>query len=561
MPDSTPSPTSAGAKSRAAVVLANERPPAAHFALLRGSRRADRRETCRRNVIIVYRRMRGLFQFFLLTSFAVAGSISGTVYWRINGTSKPCARAEIVVRSASNSQVTQSSVTDEEGHYSIPEIAGRFSVSVSRPGYLPRTIARHGRELVIDLERDERIDNADFEVIPGGVIMGRITDPQGTPMDGVVVIVSSRTPRYPEPFRIAKTNDRGIYRVFGLEPGQYLVFARPSHWAGAGRPTEIYYREASYRERADLVQAVAGRETGGIDLVLRPAPVFRVAGKVVGLNPDELSRLRIVAATAPDPPQSSVSYSTPVERDGSFVFDLPAGAYSVMAPRPGGLTMIRRRLEVAANITGLLLQPARPGRLSGRLFFRAAEDRPMPHEVSLRAVDKTGLPDLQMVARSPEYRFDSGEITAGTYTLRLASPADGHIMKVTEGSRRSGEDVMVAEGGETAVQIEVARDLVQVRGVAKIRSGAPLPQATVALTGTVAPSLEVQVVQADQRGRFIFPAVRPGEYVVCVLPRQTDAASGISQKCQNEGTGVMHLRVGGSATVESDVIVTSAAGI
>ena len=164
-----------------------------------------------------------------------------------------------------------------------------------------------------------------------------------------------------------------------------------------------------------------------------------------------------------------------------------------------------------------------------------------------------------MVARPPEYRFDSGEILAGKYTLRLASPADAYITKVTEASRRSGQEVLVAEGGATAVQIEVARDLVEVRGVVKMRSGTPIPQATVALTGTAAPSVEVQVAQADQRGRFIFPAVRPGEYVVCSLPRQTDAASSISQKCQNDGTAVTHLRVGGSAAVESDVIVVSTA--
>ena len=210
--------------------------------------------------------MMRLVNIFLLPFAVYAGSISGTVYLKIGKTQKPCARAEVAARAASDPQAMQSSVTDAQGHYTLRSIEGRVSLSVTLPGYLSRAVEGGGRTLAMDVARDERLDNADFELLPGGVITGRITDQQGIPMDGVLVSVSrvSHSKIPPPSPTTAKTDDRGIYRAFGLDPGRYLVFARPAQWVGPDRPAGIYYRDTGDPARADFVEAVAGGETSGI---------------------------------------------------------------------------------------------------------------------------------------------------------------------------------------------------------------------------------------------------------------------------------------------------------
>jgi hypothetical protein len=68
------------------------------------------------------------------------------------------------------------------------------------------------------------------------VITGTIADARGTPAPNVsvaVVGVNATTVR-------GVTDDRGVYRVFGLAPGEYVVTALPRVGSGAGgRSTAI----------------------------------------------------------------------------------------------------------------------------------------------------------------------------------------------------------------------------------------------------------------------------------------------------------------------------------
>ena len=74
----------------------------------------------------------------------------------------------------------------------------------------------------------QKVDVA-IRLLPGAVITGVITDGRGTPAPGVTVAavetrLSGGTP--PAPMRVV-TDDRGVYRIFGLAPGEYLVSALP----------------------------------------------------------------------------------------------------------------------------------------------------------------------------------------------------------------------------------------------------------------------------------------------------------------------------------------------
>ncbi len=64
-----------------------------------------------------------------------------------------------------------------------------------------------------------------LKIIEGGIITGRATTQDGRPLIGVNIQVN------PAPFRPSselrtsnyQTDDRGIYRIYGLNPGEYFV--------------------------------------------------------------------------------------------------------------------------------------------------------------------------------------------------------------------------------------------------------------------------------------------------------------------------------------------------
>ncbi|HEY2016971.1 MAG TPA: carboxypeptidase-like regulatory domain-containing protein [Bryobacteraceae bacterium] len=497
---------------------------------------------------------------FVLSFAASAASISGTVFLKVGQNLKPCIRAEVMARAVSDTRVIQSSITDAQGHYNLPGIDGRFSVTVSFPGYVPRAAGGGGRAPLMDLEPNERLDNFDFELIPGGVITGRVTDQQGTPMDGVLVAVSpaSRAADQNGPPIIAKTDDRGIYRVFGLETRRYLVFAGAAEWVGSGRPAETYYRDAGDPDRAEPVEVAAARVTSGIDLALKPAPVLRLSGKVAGGNPDDLPHVRIVAATAAGSPRASVSYSAPVERDAAFSFDLPAGPYTVTATlQPDGRIIACTKIDLSTNITGLLLQPRRPGRITGRVVFAAGQHLPPPREIHLHAADGTGVQSIEMAARAPEYRFDSGEIVPGIYKLELTSSRIGYVIKVADGSRSAGGETTVAEGTDTAVEIEMGLDRAQISGIVTRPSGSPVAHAKVAIAAAGRRPMKIQAIDADQKGRFILTDIVPGEYVLCAWTRIDEFDLDTPEIWQRAGDAVKRVKLMPNAAMDSTLMVAA----
>src|SRR5262245_28694604 len=120
--------------------------------------------------------------------------------------------------------------TDEEGNFkftSIPPAA--YSISVLElKGYVYQPVPAAER----NLRRYYRLgDNAIISLIRGGVITGRVTTAEGDSMVGVVVSALRVRDAQGNPLRQQfspqrLTDDRGVYRLYGLSPGTYVVVVR-----------------------------------------------------------------------------------------------------------------------------------------------------------------------------------------------------------------------------------------------------------------------------------------------------------------------------------------------
>jgi len=113
-------------------------------------------------------------------------------------------------------------VTDEDGNYRIKNVPpGTYKVMVAAPAY----VQSDGLTPVV-VGKNEVAENVDVTLARGGVITGKIIDAGGRPVLEEQVFFSLTTPSRAFPnMRTIRTDDRGIYRAYGLPAGHYLVSA------------------------------------------------------------------------------------------------------------------------------------------------------------------------------------------------------------------------------------------------------------------------------------------------------------------------------------------------
>jgi hypothetical protein len=264
---------------------------------------------------------------------AVAQLASGVITGVIltdTATPQPVRRA--AVRLTGDASATSRIVgTNDEGRFVFDRLpAGRFTLSATKAGFVPgfhaSTRPGRGPGVPVAVADGQTVDVA-IKLLPGAVITGLITDARGTPVPGVTVAaVDSRASGAAAlPVRVI-TDDRGMYRVFGLAPGEYLVSALPQllpslagrgfvpgaavtavtdadvQWAkalgvasaplGAGaaggpapppRPVAyapVFYPGTTDAAAAATIRVASGEERVGVDMSLQIAALARVAGTI-----------------------------------------------------------------------------------------------------------------------------------------------------------------------------------------------------------------------------------------------------------------------------------------
>src|SRR6185369_4168967 len=192
------------------------------------------------------------------------------------------------------------SLTDAEGHYRLGALPpGQFQVASLAPN-LPTTETSdpsfsmlYGPSKTIILAAGEEVDSVDLKLARVAVITVRDTDAENIPVVDErvslqVVSDSGRTPvRVPYFTYVTQmnaTDDRGIYRIYGLPAGRYKVSVGSA--AGEGNVTSIrgyfqrtYYPDATDASRAEIVDLSEGGEATNIDIRLgRREDTFKVSG-------------------------------------------------------------------------------------------------------------------------------------------------------------------------------------------------------------------------------------------------------------------------------------------
>jgi hypothetical protein len=300
----------------------------------------------------------------------------------VTDTSSPQAVRRATVRLAGAAGTSARLVgTDDAGRFVFDALpAGSVTLSATKPGLVP---AYHGSKhpgrgpgVPIAIAGGARVE-VTLKMLPGAALTGTITDALGAPTPGVSVAAVDLRPAAAAPLTRAVTDDRGVYRIFGLAPGEYLVAATPQlvptalgrgvpntdivsvtdaevRWAlsGGGRAmpppgravayAPVFYPGTTDATAAERVTLSAGEERAGVSLAIRIVPVATISGAVVdgGGQPIQSATVSLYLRSGDRPRPADVLVSS-----GALVLPRGSGSGGTFAVRgvaPGDYTMVAR---------------------------------------------------------------------------------------------------------------------------------------------------------------------------------------------------------------------------
>jgi hypothetical protein len=170
-----------------------------------------------------------------------AGRITGRVLAADNG--RPVKRARVFV-SAVELPGGRGMLTDDSGTFDLTELpAGRYTLTVSKSGFVSLSYGQR-RPLQagtpLQLADGQQLKGIEFQLPRGSVISGHVFDEDGDAMPGAMVRIMRyqylQGERRLTPAGNGQTDDKGLYRVWGLMPGDYYVNAIARGGGPGGAP-------------------------------------------------------------------------------------------------------------------------------------------------------------------------------------------------------------------------------------------------------------------------------------------------------------------------------------
>ena len=458
--------------------------------------------------------------------------------------------------------------TDQEGKYRITNVPeGAFMIAPAAPAFVIADVSNpRGQTLII--HKGDNVEGIDFDLIRGGVITGKITDANGLPVvEEAVNLLSVENNRGGSPSHVPlsfQTDDRGVYRIFGIKPGRYKVsVGSESVYRGVGRgrhslPT-TFYPDTNEAAKATVIEVGEGTEATRIDISLGRAPEgFAVSGRVVEGETGKpvsnvaisLSKITIIDANTTSGYGGFTDVRTNV--DGAFRLEkLQAGKYSVSIQPPPESDVRPESVTVDVidqDVTGLLIKTATGASLSGTVVLESARGSNTvatqgPSWISAFIRNESASVSSSHSAQiKPDGSFRIGGFMAGNVTFSVASRGPTGNAKAMTVSRVERDGVVQPNGvqvqaGEhiSGIRIVAAYGSGSIRGVVKLENGTLPPGGQLVINLSKVGGANTPQrggAQADARGHFLIEGLAAGTYELTVfayVPEQRQRPRSIKQ--------------------------------
>jgi protocatechuate 3,4-dioxygenase beta subunit len=473
---------------------------------------------------------------------------------------RPLRRATVSA-TAAEMQEPRTTTTGLEGEYVLDELpAGRFTITVSRSGYLPTRYGqtRYGEPgAPLQIDNGKALEHIDFTLHRAGVISGRIVDENGEAAAGVQVWAMQS-----QYFRGARrlvpvstggimsrpmTDDAGNYRLLGLPPGEYVVLARlRDTWMSDEKPPRMlsyapsYFAGTANALEAQRVKVAAGQEAGAVDFALLAMPTATISGTVMRSDGMPVTSGNVsLTQEISGPTSSSMSMygNARIGADGTFTLtDVAPGDYTVRATSTldaGSETAVLRVTVTGNDISGLVLAADTGVPISGRVVTDTGDPLPPPVGQMTVSTAHISMDPTTNVRTKPGEDDGVVSIPAGAFTRSSATgpvvfrvsglPRGWALKQVVIGSRDfAGLPVDIRPGQPVSgVTLVISQRLAGITGRVLDEAGKPTSGVVVVFPTDPArwheAAATIRSGKTDQAGVFRFDMMRPGEYFVVAV--------------------------------------------
>ncbi len=472
--------------------------------------------------------------------------VSGVV---VDDENKPVRRASVTFEG--DARANRIALTDDKGAFVAANLpAARYTIRAERAGfatgeYGAKHAGRPGAGLTV--KDGDRVENVVLHMARGAVIQGRVVDEKGRPMVGASVTAYRVVTRLGGNTDIElvvrsgsafpQTDDRGIFRFYGLAADEYIVgmspfFPRgqesvhlltdaqlrdvfggaatrasraistdaPAAPTGAMSPpmnyAMVFYGDTTDPLASTRVRLAPGEERTGIELHVKLEPRASVHGVIVGPDPLPTMSLELMHKTAVQtlgittfsPSRTGAVIDYPNLTPGDYVLS----ARTTTGPALAGETTFTLG---GADLNGVRVELQPAATIAGRIVFSGSGLKPPdPATIAL------SLAPVTQFGRSVAPRI--GTVTGDAFVVDGVMPGAFRVAGAVRTTAKPGEpawtlsSVMLGDRDVTDLPVE-------------INAGQTLPPVTVTFTDT----------PTELGGRIVLADGNPGsDYFVIALP-------------------------------------------
>ena len=459
-----------------------------------------------------------------------------------------------------SSRTTSTRLTDRRGRFLYENVpAGAYVLTVSKSGYYDGAYGKRrpaGSPLPFELAATQSLGDMRVELFRGCVITGSVVDEGSEPVAGVRVIAFRRDFVEGE-WRYTTsgsgvTDDRGAFRVFGLEPGEYIV-STPTTQANTSdnevltatltdvdeRDTaypSVFYPAARYFPLALPLLLTSGEVKYAVDFKWSPVVARTVSGHLTGSAAavaDQVVRLvPFDSQGAGFGTEAAITLSGP---DGSFTFlRVPQGNYRLEA----GAAFTGQTVETAAttwgradvavideNVTKLEVAMGGGRKISGAVTLAASGSQPA---TGLARVPVTlvpaapGLSPTSKIAIDADGTFTRTNLVPGPYYIRVGATPPGTYVRSISGGGHDALDLPVDLTDNDVDDIQITLTDRGTEIIGSVRDGRlmQIPGAAVIVMSAYdkrwTPN-RTRYLRASTAGSFIITGLPPGEYLIVAI--------------------------------------------